>query len=231
MDISVEKTPKQKLSQYVIDTATAVSITHLPGTDLSIVKDACVSLNEQAGKAKAVAHIGARNITSEKELHESCIAMRKAGIDKVLVIGGSTYYGKIFQNADEVRNAIEAYNFKTYCGLYPQHESIHQAVAKFQIYDEGITQLCLNPRLLNSWHKNARIGVPSNCTIKGLYKYMRLCGLTESLAYALGNLSGIRYVGQQGFNTKKFVKALTTSRIHIYNFGKLDQTLLQLEMM
>ena len=60
---------------------------------------------------------------------------------------------------------------------------------------------------------------------------MRICGLTESLAYALGNLSGIKYVGQQGFNTKKFVNALTASRIHVYNFGKLDQTLLQLEMM
>ena len=48
MDISVEKTPKQKLSQYAVDTASSVSVTHLPGTDLSIVKDAAIALNDQA---------------------------------------------------------------------------------------------------------------------------------------------------------------------------------------
>ena len=99
MDISVEKTPKQKLSQYAIDTASSVSITHLPKTDLSIVKDAAIRLNDQAGAAKAVAHIGARNLQSESELHENCIAMRKAGVDKVLIIGGSTYQGKVYQTA------------------------------------------------------------------------------------------------------------------------------------
>ena len=62
MDISVEKTPKQVLSQYVVDTASMVSITHLPTSTLTKVSKACIELNEQAGSAKAVAHIGARNI-------------------------------------------------------------------------------------------------------------------------------------------------------------------------
>ena len=107
MDISVEKTPKQKLSQYAVDTATSVSVTHLPKTNLSVVKDAAIALNDQAGSAKAVAHIGARNLQTESELHENCIAMRKAGVDKVLLIGGSTYDGKVYQTFYEVKEAIQ----------------------------------------------------------------------------------------------------------------------------
>ena len=51
MDISVEKTPKQKLSQYAVDKASSVSITHLPNSDLIKVKDAAIELNDQAGSA------------------------------------------------------------------------------------------------------------------------------------------------------------------------------------
>ena len=122
MDISVEKTPKQKLSQYAVDTATSVSVTHLPKTNLSVVKDAAIALNDQAGSAKAVAHIGARNLQTESELHENCIAMRKAGVDKVLLIGGSTYDGKVYQTFYEVKEAIQDYGFDMYCGVYPQSE-------------------------------------------------------------------------------------------------------------
>ena len=39
----------------------------------------------------------------------------------------------------------------------------------------------------------------------------------------------MRYVTTDGFNTVKFVKDLNGQDIHIYNFGKLDQTLMQLE--
>ena len=229
MDISVEKTPKQKLSQYAIDTASSVSITHLPKTDLSIVKDAAIRLNDQAGAAKAVAHIGARNLQSESELHENCIAMRKAGVDKVLIIGGSTYEGKVYQTFYDVKNQIEDYGFEMYCGVYPQSENLNNVeMSKYQHFAGGITQLCLNPKLLNSWSVKTRIGVPTNCTLKGLYKYAKLCGLLDSLAYALGNLSGVRYVSKDGFNTMRFVKDLNGQPLHLYNFGKLDQTLMQL---
>ena len=230
MDISVEKTPKQKLTQYVVDTASAVSITHLPGTDLSKVKDACIALNEQAGSAKAVAHIAARNLLSENELHENCIAMKKAGVDKVLIIGGSAYEGRVYQTFYDVKHQINDYGFTMYCGVFPQSENLNNVEAsKYEHFAGGITQLCLNPKLLNSWIKKTRIGVPSNCTLKGLYKYMRICGLTDSLGYVLGNLNGIKYVSTDGFNTKKFVKDLNNQPIHVYNFGKLDQTLMQLE--
>ena len=132
MDISVEKTPKQKLSQYAVDTASSVSVTHLPGTDLSVVKDAAIALNDQAGSAKAVAHIGARNLQTESELHENCIAMRKAGVDKVLLIGGSTYDGKVYQTFYEVKEAIQDYGFDMYCGVYPQSEQY--SMMQYTIY-------------------------------------------------------------------------------------------------
>ena len=183
MDISVEKTPKQKLSQYAVDTASTVSVTHLPGTDLSVVKDAAIALNDQAGSAKAVAHIGARNLQSESELHENCIAMRKAGVDKVLLIGGSTYQGKVFQTFYEVKDAIEAYGFDMYCGVYPQSETYgNMAFTKYMHFKGGISQLCFNPNILNQWESKTRYGVPTNCTLKGLYKYAKLCGLLDSLA-------------------------------------------------
>ena len=232
MDISVEKTPKQKLSQYAIDTASSVSITHLPKTDLSIVKDAAIRLNDQAGTAKAVAHIGARNLQSESELHENCIAMRKAGVNKVLLIGGSTYEGKVYQTAYDVKNQIEDYGFDLYCGIYPQKEEYAVAEhTKYMQFKGGISQLCFNPRMLNTWETKTRIGVATNCTLEGLYKYAKLCGVLDSVAYAIGNLRGLTYVSTKGFNTVKFVKDLRNQSVHLYNFGKLDQTLLQLEMM
>ncbi len=231
MDISVEKTPKQKLSQYAIDTASSVSITHLPKTDLSIVKDAAIALNDQAGSAKAVAHIAARNLQSESELHENCIAMRKAGVDKVLLIGGSTYQGRVYQTAYDVKNQIEDYGFDLYCGIYPQKEEYAVAEhTKYMHFKGGISQLCFNPRTLNTWETKTRIGVATNCTLEGLYKYAKLCGVLDSVAYAIGNLRGLAYINTTGFNTVKFVNALRNNPIHLYNFGKLDQTLLQLEM-
>jgi len=232
MDISVEKTPKQKLSQYAVDKASSVSITHLPNSDLIKVKDAAIELNDQAGSAKAVAHIAARNIKSENELHENCIAMRKAGVNKVLLIGGSTYEGKVYQTFYEVKDAIKDYGFDMYCGVYPQSETYgNMQFTKYMHFAGGISQLCFNPRLLNTWEKKTRFGVATNCTLEGLWKYAKLCGLTDSLAYAVGNLRGLTYVSSKGFNTVKFVKDLKDNPIHLYNFGKLDQTLLQLEFM
>ena len=229
MDISVEKTPKQKLSQYAVDTASSVSITHLPNANLSLVKDAAIALNDQAGSSKAVVHIAARNLQSESELHENCIAMRKAGVNKVLLIGGSTYQGKIYQTAYDVKNQIEDYGFDMYCGVYPQKEEYSLVEhTKYMHFKGGISQLCFNPRMLNTWETKTRIGIATNCTLEGLYKYAKLCGVLDSVAYAIANLRGLAYINTSGFNTVKFVNALRKNPIHLYNFGKLDQTLMQL---
>jgi len=231
MRISIEKTPKQKLSQYAVDVACAVSVTHLPKTDFSKVVDAAIDLNQQAGSAKAILHVGARNLSSESELHENIIRAKQAGIDKVLVIGGGEREGRAYQSTNEVHHAIAAYGLEMYCGVYPQEEDYYLArETKYSVYSKGITQLCLNSAVLNTWYEKTIPGVPTNCSVEGLLKYMRMCGLTESFKYIAGNAIGIQYITMNGFSAKKFVKRLNHEQIHLYNFGRLDQTLLDLQL-
>ena len=226
MKISVEKTPNQKMSQYAINTATTVSITHLPKTYFTEVVNAAIDINELAGKAKAMPHIAARNLHSERGLHANLSKAKKAGIDKVLLIGGSERKGKVFQGVDELYRAIARYDFELYCGVYPQEESFnHALLTKYGKFSNGITQLCFNSKVLNRWKNRTIVGVPTNCSVNGLLKYMRLCGLTESFKHIVGNLVGIQYINKNGFNTRKFVSHLNHEQIHLYNFGRLDQTL------
>ena len=44
MNLSTEKTPRQKLSNFSVDHVSAVNITHLATDDLSKVAVACLSL-------------------------------------------------------------------------------------------------------------------------------------------------------------------------------------------
>ena len=230
--ISVEKTPNQKISQYAIDTATTVSITHLPKIYFSQVVNAAMDINDLAGKAKAMPHIAARNLHSERGLHASLDRAKEAGIDKVLIIGGSEKRGKVFQGVNEVYSVITRYGFEMYCGVYPQKEAFNQRLfsTKYAMFSKGITQLCLNSKLLNKWQNKTIAGVPTNCSIEGLLKYMKICGLTESFKHIIENLVGIQYINKNGFNTSKFVSRLNHEQIHLYNFGKLDQTLIDLEV-
>jgi len=231
MKISVEKTPTQTLSQYVIDTATAISVTHLPKTNFSKVIDAAIDINEQAGTAKAIPHIAARNFYTETELHENIIRAKRAGIDKVLIIGGIKQEGNAFKRASEVHYAIAPYGFEMHCGVNPQEEDYDIVRnTKYTFYSKGISQLCLNSALLNTWYDKTIAGVPTNCSIDGLIKYMKICGLTDSFEYIIGNAIRVKYITSKGFNTKKFVKQLNHEQIHLYNFGRLDQTLLELEL-
>lgn len=230
MYISIEKTPKQKLSKYAIDNSTAISVTHLPNTDFTKVIDAAIEINQLAGCAKSIPHIGARNLFTESELHKNIIRAKKNGIEKVLIIGGSTPEGKAYKNAYEIHHAIADYGFEMFCGVYPQDENFDYVKnTKYLKFSKGITQLCLNAALLNQWHENTIPGIPTNCSIEGLYKYLKICGLTQSIGHILGNISGIKYINTHGFNTAKFIKKLNHNHVHLYNFGRLDQTLMQLE--
>ena len=232
MKISVEKTPNQKMSQYAIDTATTISITHLPKTPFSQVVNAAIDINDLAGEAKAMPHIAARNIHTEAGLHIALDRAKEAGIDKVLIIGGSEKRGRAFQGVNGVYSAITRYNFEMHCGVYPQKEAFNQKLfsTKYTMFSKGITQLCLNSKLLNKWENKTIAGVPTNCSIEGLIKYMKICGLTESFKHIIENLVGIQYINKKGFNTSKFVSRLNHEQIHLYNFGKLDQTLGGLEI-
>ena len=227
MKVSVEKTPNQKMSQYAIDIATTISITHLPKTYFTEVVNAAIDINELAGKTKAMPHIAARNLHSKRGLHANLSKAKKAGINKILLIGGSERKGKVFKGVDELYDAVAPYGFEMYCGVYPQKEVFPSY--KYEQFSKGITQLCFNSKVLNTWKNRTIAGVPTNCSIKGLLKYMRICGLTESFKHIVGNLAGIQYINKNGFNTSKFVSHLNHEQIHLYNFGRLDQTLESLE--
>ena len=52
MNLSTEKTPHQKLSNFSVDNVSAVNITHLATDNLNKVAIACDELNQQAGSNK-----------------------------------------------------------------------------------------------------------------------------------------------------------------------------------
>ena len=225
MFLSVEQTASQTLPAYVVKSCDQITITHLPSQPLTKTINTVKRINDQAGKAKAVPHIAARNLNSEAELLNSCQAFVDEGVDTVLIIGGDKKYGARYSSAFQICNEIKTFGFKKLCGVYPQQETIQQVKKKkYPSFSEGITQFCLKPELLNNFQVDTRIGVPSACTTKRLVKFARLCGVNKTLKVFLENLSGIKFINQNGFNTKQFANCLTNPSLHVYNFGRIEQT-------
>ena len=109
MNLSTEKTPHQKLSNFSVDNVSAVNITHLATDNLNKVAIACDELNQQAGSNKAIPHVAARNIKGEKELEVFLKFCKSKEINKVLVIGGSIprNNSNIFQTDQEIANILK----------------------------------------------------------------------------------------------------------------------------
>ena len=228
MNLSTEKTPKKKISKFSLDNVTNVNITHLPIHDLKTVALACDELNQQAGSNKAVPHVAARNIKNKQELEDFVEFCKSKGIDKALVIGGSIPRSKTnaFQNDIEVATILKSANITTDCGIYPQNETELEIKIKLDIFNNAITQLCMNPDTINNLPllDTIRIGVPSMCSVQGIYKYLRLCG-NQSYKYIFKNWMALNYLGSDGIKVDKFIAKLKFSNYHIYNFGKLDETI------
>lgn len=233
MKLSTEKTPKQKLSKYSVDNVSAVNITHLSINDLREVAQACDELNQQAGCNKAIPHVAARNIQSEKELDNFVKFCEAKGINKALVIGGSIARNKtnIFQNDVAVATILKSANIKVDCGIYPQNETELEIKTKLSIFNNAITQLCMDENAINRLPllDTIRIGVPSMCSVKGIYKYLKLCG-NDSYKYIFKNYKALNYLDHNGIRVDKFIQKLKFSNYHIYNFGKLDKTINKLLM-
>ena len=228
MNLSTEKTPQQKLSNFSVHNVSAINITHLPIHDLKEVAQACDELNQQAGCNKAIPHVAARNIRNEYELEnfiKFCISKK---IDKSLVIGGSTTRNanNVFQSDVSVATVLKSANIKVDCGIYPQNETENEIKTKLKIFNNAITQLCMDPDAINNLpHLDTiRIGIPSMCSVKGIYKYLKLCG-NESYKYIFKNWKALNYIGSDGIKVEKFIKKLKFSNYHIYNFGKLEKTI------
>jgi 5,10-methylenetetrahydrofolate reductase len=225
MYFSVEQTVSQTLSRTVLDTADEITITHLPNKTLYQTIPCVRKLKETIAGAKIVPHIAARNLQSDRELIECAEEFSILGIQKVLVIGGNPKRGNYYQSAYEVNSILKEWQFKQMCGVYPDRDGFKHVRAKnYSTFSEGITQFCLNTKRLNQFTEKTRIGVPSMCTVKDLYRYMRLCGVGNSIKTAASNLQGIQYISAKGFDTAKFASRLTNTNLHIYNFGKIEST-------
>ena len=231
MKLSTEKTPKQKLSKFSVDNVSAVNITHLSINDLKEVAQASDELNQQAGCNKAVPHVAARNIQSEQELDNFIKFCEAKGINKALVIGGSIPRNKtnVFQNDVAVATILKSANMTVDCGIYPQNETELEIKTKLSIFNNAITQLCMDKNAINRLPllDTISIGVPSMCSVKGIYKYLKLCG-NDSYKYIFKNYKALNYLGNNGIRVDKFIQKLKFSNYHIYNFGKLDKTIYKL---
>ena len=234
MNLSTEKTPQQKLSKFSLNNVCTVNVTHLPIHNLKVVAQACDELNQQAGCNKAVPHVAARNIKNEKELEDFIKFCKSKGIDKALVIGGSIPRKEtnVFKSDVAVATILKEANITVDCGIYPQNETVLEIKTKLDIFDNAITQLCMNPYTINNLPllNNIHIGIPSMCSMKGIYKYLKLCG-NDSYKYIFKNWMALNYLGSEGIRVDKFVQKLKFSNYHIYNFGKLDKTISKLLLM
>ena len=191
----------------------------------------CDELNQQAGCNKAVPHVAARNIKNEKELEDFVKFCNSKGTDKALMIGVSIPRNKtnVFQNDVAVATILKSASITVDCGIYPQNETELEIKTKLDIFDNTITQLCMDPDVINNLPllNTIRIGVPSMCSVKGIYKYLKLCG-NDSYKYIFKNWKALNYLGSNGIRVDKFIQKLKFSNYHIYNFGKLDKTISKL---
>ena len=224
MNLSTEKTPQQKLSKFCLENVSAVNVTHLPIHNLKVVARACDELNQQAGHNKAIPHVAARNIKNEQELEDFIKFCISKGINKALVIGGSTARKEtnVFNNDVAVANILKDANITVDCGIYPQNETALEIKTKLDFFENAITQLCMNPNAINNLPllDSIRIGVPSMCSVKGIYKYLKLCG-NDSYKYIFKNWMALNYLGSDGIRVDKFIQKLKFSNYHTVSYTHL----------
>jgi len=233
MNITVEQTPRQKLSSYILEHVNSVSIVHIPGTQLSDSIHTITSIKKQGKKVNLIPHIAARTLKNKNELYENCKKFLDLGIKDILIVGGSADTGICYSNAFEVYNDIQCknYQFNLLCGVYPVHENKTEVDnIKYTKFTRGVTQVCLNHHLLNQFDKKTIIGVPSKCSIKSLLKFIKICGVGQSIYEVKKNISGFKYISFSGFDTNRFVKNLKNNNdIHIFNFGNMENTIKSLQ--
>lgn len=239
LNLSVEQTPKKILagnvSETVVNNVDYITIPHIGDNSLKVTCKSISQLSDAYGvhPSRVIPHIAARSIRSKKELIEAVNNFKDLGIERLLIVGGNSALTRgPYPGADSVRRrAVELYRFKTYCGVYPDTESVSGVyLYKYDHFDGGITQLCLSPSKLESYNVNTRIGIPSKANWDGLYRYMKLCGVGPSLRYPLRNIVGFaRFMTFDGFNTTKLVRAVQPhTTFHVYDFGRLEETVEEL---
>lgn len=239
--ISVEQTPnkiEKGLSDTVLTHSDQITIPHLPGSRLTVSRKAVQTLVERdnVNPTTIVPHVAARNIKNKAELTKFLNEVYDIGVRHLIVVGGSdnvtskSVYHSAFNMIDSAGKRIN--RFTIAIGYDPLYRS-----SGFLNY-EGITQLNLSVSTLAQQELFVRIGVPSMASLSGLWRYIRMCGVGPSIRYPLRNIWGlIRYTHPtKGFKTLQFMEDVTAARskhgrptnFHIYDFGRIDQTLIEI---
>lgn len=241
MMISVEQTPnkiEKGLSDIVLTHSDQITIPHLPGSQLSVSRKAVDTLVERDGvnPSTIVPHVAARNINSKTELTKFLNGVYDIGVRNLIVIGGSDRVTSksVYHSAFDMINAAEKRmnRFTIALGYDPLYHS------PGFLNHEGITQLNLSVSILAQQELFVRIGVPSMASASGLWRYIKMCGVGPSIRYPLRNIWGLlRYTHPtKGFKTLQFMEDVTAARskqgkptnFHIYDFGRIDQTLIEI---
>lgn len=239
LKVSVEQTPtkiKKGVSESIISGADRITITHLPGTRIKDTTSAVKLLisRDKVHPTNIVPHIGARNVNSKGELTRQIHNLADMGVNKVLIVGGSSPHpvGPYLKD-DELLRFFKNKGFTVGCGVYPyeQGPGFYTNSDKLTRYDFGVSQLCLSPRLLRPLPQNVWVGAPSQATLSGLWGYMKKVGVGPSLSYPLRDLLGfVRFSGLSGFRTGSFIKTLYPDhhQYHLYDFGRIEKTVEEL---
>lgn len=241
LNISVEQTPKKiektGVSEVLLTNADYITVTHLPKSRLKNTTKAVKTLvdRDKVSPTRIIPHIGARNISSKAGLTRHLKNLKAIGINNVLLVGGSTRDSDDlpFHEDDDLFSPVKSQGFNfVYCGVYPyKYSPSYYGYLKYDVkYTGGISQLCLSPRRLRQY-PDTRIGVPSKADFRGLYRYMKLCGVGPSLRYPFRDLGGLfHYMTYDGFATSRFVEKMSSTHtdIHLYDFGRMEETIEEL---
>jgi len=232
--ISFEATPRSRVSQQVLDKVDAVSVTHLPNDSFAATVDGVKRINDVAGRRIAFPHIAARNLHSVSELIEGIQDLNNES-QQALLIGGAgdnwIYRDKLDVYYDLQENL--ALNWKFYIGVDPNLDETKRlkSITYLRVGDisYGMNQLCLNPERMRWWRNFIIPCLPTQTTAKGLWKYMKLCGVTTSLKGLWINKSGINYIHNGRIDVNRFWRdtdyGSERERVHFFNFGNLERTI------
>jgi hypothetical protein len=231
MKLSAETTPGRIPSNELIAKLDAVSVTHLPGQPFDQTANTVIEINQRAGKAVAFPHLAARNFWDEYELTHNLERMGK--LHQVLIIGGSQLQGSAFFYADDVYRILNETGHTAIknCAVDPNRDSYaHTLRTRYNKYDRGFTQLCLNTACMRGYSNRTVHCLPSRATATGLAKFIKLCGIKNSLKGMWTNRNAYRYLDGGRFDTHRFWQdiGLPDVDVHLYNFGELEKTIDQI---
>lgn len=237
LKISYESTPRSAIDRRILDKVDEVSVTHLPNDSFSATVDGVKRINDAAGRNIAYPHIGARNISNPDELISGLESIDKE-TTRVLLVGGAGSEN-IFNNKIELYHFLEDAGLVNYTFLYNVDPNISLLdrltdVEKYTAYGfyAGMNQLCLNPHRLAWWENRITPCLPTKTTAKGMWRYMKLCGVTTSLRGMWANMYGVHYINKGRIDVWKFWQDFTKhtqgknkNHVHFFNFGNLERTI------